>query len=66
MAQVKLQFRHDGHVTKRNYRFAELDEDGRMLDKVDAKIGSIYVKKKLFDQGGGAVAPDEITITLEW
>ncbi len=63
MTKSLLPFRHDGHVTKRTFRFAELDEEGNVLEKVDAIVGSIYIKKKAFDS---ATPPTNITLTIEW
>jgi len=62
MSSKKLHFQHDGHVTKRTFRFAELDEKGKTLPKVDAVVGSLYVKKNVF----GDTAPEHLTLNIEW
>ena len=39
MPSKELHFQHDGHVTKRTFRFAELAENGDVLPKVEAPEG---------------------------
>lgn len=62
MSSRELHFQHDGHVTKRTFRFAELDEKGEHLPKVEAVVGSIYVKKNVF----GDTPPEHLTLKIEW
>ncbi len=62
MSSKELHFQHDGHVTKRTFRFAELAENGEVLPKVDAIVGSIYIKKNVF----GGSAPEGLTVKIEW
>ncbi len=63
MPDTTLHFQHKGHVTRRTFRFEELGDDGEVLDKVDAVVGSIYIKKKVF---GGETPPDTISLKIEW
>lgn len=63
MPDKTLTFYHKGHVTKRTFRFEEVDKDGNVLDKVDAVVGSIYIKKKVF---GGGSPPSTIDLKIEW
>ena len=59
---LELTFRHDGHVTKNCYRFEEIDTDtNKPKDRETWAIGKLYIKKIFF-----TVAPDEITVKVEW
>ena len=59
ITQVVLQI---ARSTKNTHLYKELDEQGRPIDNVrDGKIGSIYLKKNLF-QGA---APDKVRVTVE-
>ena len=63
MTTLTLSFRNDGHVTKRTFRFQEIDDNtNRAKDQGDCIIGKIYIKKDAVS----AVPPDEIKVTLEW
>ncbi len=62
---LNLTFRHDGHITKRTFRFKEIDVSAnKLLDQVDAVVGTIYIKKTAFYAEG--ICPDEITVKVEW
>ena len=63
MSDKTLTFHHKGHVTKRTFRFEEVDDAGIVLDKVDAVVGSIYIKKKVFEEGS---PPASISLKIEW
>lgn len=62
MSSKTLKFKHDNHVTKRTFRFKEVDDQGIILDMVAAIVGTLYVKKNTFD---GDV-PKRLSITLDW
>ena len=63
MSDTTLNFQHRGHVTKRTFRFEEVDEAGIVLAKVDAVVGSIYIKKTMFRED---TPPDDISLKIEW
>ena len=63
---LNLTFRHDGHVTKNTYRFEEIDiNTNKAKDKETWYIGKLYIQKSAFDKEGH-IAPDEITVKVEW
>ncbi len=62
---MKLIFKHDGHVTKRTFRFKEIDEDtDKQLEQIEAVVGTIYIKKTAFEKGGVSVPPDKIVVEI--
>jgi hypothetical protein len=63
MSNKTIHFQHGGHVTKRTFRFAELDDEGNVLPKVDALVGTLYIKKSLFE---GATPPKHVEMTIDW
>jgi len=63
MSDTTLPFHHKGHVTKRTFRFEEVDYARTVLDKVDAVVGSIYIKKKVFEEDN---PPATISLKIEW
>ena len=61
---LELTFRHDQHVTKRTFRFKEIDPTtNKILDQIDAVVGTIYIKKFAFAED---ICPDEITVKVDW
>ena len=61
---LELTFRRDSHVTKRTFRFKEIDSvTNKVLEQSDAAVGTLYVKKSVFVNES---CPDEITVKLEW
>ena len=60
MSEVRLTFLLNGE-TKRTFKFFEVDRSGEILDTIDATIGTIYVKKGVFN---GKTPPKTLTATL--
>lgn len=47
--------------TKGAVRYQEVDENGQILGKVDAVVGTLYVRKKAFPDG----PPQTLSVTLD-
>ncbi len=60
---MKLHFKHDNHVTKRTFRFEEVDEEGVSKEREEQIIGKIYIKKKIFDSDE---PPKNISVEISW
>jgi hypothetical protein len=56
VAVVHLKFEKE---TKNTYRFQEIDTDGKVVDRYEASIGTLYLKKLYFTQ-----KPEAITVTV--
>jgi hypothetical protein len=56
VAVVKFKFEKE---TKNTYRFQEIDAAGKVVDRFEASIGTLYLKKLYFTQ-----KPDWVTVTI--